>query len=254
MLSPDRSLPALGPTPFFASLQPQTRLWLWLFILITIMVLPVTKLWGSGGGGALVALWLWGAQLRGPNLRQPLLLGLLLFLPVFFFLPWTGQATESTQYLGITLRVDAWHAPYAVAFRGISTLLLAWGLMQTTTEAELSAALRTLPLPRLFILMAQQSLRWTGTLHRETRTMAKAYALRTCRRGLSQRWQLLRAWPTLWLSRVLRRADQVALAMTLRGYQGELLDDAPTHLNRRDKLLLAAAGATLLIASGLRFL
>ena len=163
----------------------------------------------------------------GPSRRvlvRALLLGLILFLPFFLLLPWTGQAAGQTELGPLMLRDDAWVAPLHVLVRGLACLLLGLGLVSTLDEAGFQEALSRLPLPRSLLVMIHQVFRSLEPLLTESVGMGRAVAVRSGRTGWRAGIRLARALPVVWLPRVLERADRVTRAMQVRGYCGELLE------------------------------
>jgi len=183
-----------------------------------------------------------------------LLLGLVLFLPFFLLLPWTGQAAGQTELGPLTLRDDAWVAPLHVLVRGVGCLLLGLGLVSALDEAGFQEALSRLPVPRVLRVMVHQIFRSLEPLLTESVGLGRAVAVRSGSAGWRTGLVLARALPSTWLPRVLQRADRVTRAMQVRGYAGELLESRPRAWHSGEVLALGASLAALALAVGLRWM
>ena len=90
----------------------------------------------------ILAVWL--ALTRPPRsgVFKLLGLGLIFFVPVFILLPWTGRSNQMIELWGmVTVRADAWVAPFNVLVRGILCLLLGYGLIAGLEKSEFQQAL-----------------------------------------------------------------------------------------------------------------
>lgn len=207
---------------------PITRFIAWILVTTACLLLR-PSLWYelSLAAGLLVA---WLAVTRPPRsgIFKLLGLGLIFFVPVFILLPFTGRSEQWIDLWGvISVRSDAWVAPFNVLVRGIFCLLLGYGLIASVDKSEFQQALIRLPLPRVIVVMVHQVLRWLGPLVEESTSIGRAVALRGGTRGFKTGLRLTKALPAAWLPRVLARADRVSAAMQVRDYRGELMDPGP---------------------------
>ncbi len=143
----------------------------------------------------------------------PLILGIGLFNPLFDrvpveFLPgisvWSGVVSFAS-----------------IALRGVLCVSVALLLVAVSGVDGVSAALRTLRVPRVFVTLFVLTYRYIQTLVEEAERISVAYSLRAPRKKAPSP----REWGVLagqWLLRTLRRADRLYNAMKCRGYRGEL--------------------------------
>ncbi len=220
------------------------RLLAWLLLLAALLVarplvLPELAL-------ALIALLLWSLAAGTPlrTLRVLAGLGLVLFLPFFLFLPWTGRGEVIATIGPLALRSDAWVAPGTVLFRGVGCLILGAGVLAGFTEEEFHRAVVRLPLPRLVRIMIVQIVRFLAPLAHEAVGISRAVLVRGGGSGGRGAVQIARALPAAWLPRVLDRSVRVSHAMEVRGYTGQLFDPEPPTRGpaARDLTAVIAAG------------
>jgi len=234
-------------------LAPNALLLCWLAAIGTCVVARPSVPAELGLIAGLCAVWLLAC---GPALRvlvRVLLLGLILFLPFFLLLPWTGQGAGQTELGPLTLRDDAWVAPWHVLVRGVACLFLGLGLVSALDEAGFQEALGRLPMPRSLRVMVHQIFRSLEPLLTESVGMGRAVAVRSGRAGWQTGLMLARALPSVWLPRVLLRADRVTRAMQVRGYAGELLEPRQRSWSGREVLAILSSLAALALAVGLRW-
>jgi cobalt/nickel transport system permease protein len=218
---------------------PITRLLAWVLLTAACLLLRPSIWYELLAATGLLALWLVLTHPPRSGVFKLLGLGLIFFVPVFILLPWTGRSDQMIDLWGVvTVRSDAWVAPFNVLARGIFCLLLGYGLIASLEKSEFQQALVRLPLPRVIIVMVHQILRWLGPIVEESTSIGRAVALRGGTRGFKTGLRLTRALPAAWLPRVLSRADRVSAAMQVRDYRGELMDPGPWRLKKLDALLL----------------
>jgi cobalt/nickel transport system permease protein len=223
---------------------PVTRFVAWILVTVTCLLLRPSLWYELLVAVVLLTVWLGVTRPPRSGIFRLLGLGLIFFVPFFLLLPWTGRSEEYIDLWGVlTVREDAWVAPFNVLARGIACLLLGYGLIASLEKSEFQQALIRLPLPRVIVLMVHQILRWLGPLVEESTSIGRAVALRGGSRGLVTGLRLTRALPVAWLPRVLARADRVSAAMQVRDYRGELMDPGHWRLKAADAwtLLLSLA-------------
>jgi cobalt/nickel transport system permease protein len=218
---------------------PITRLLAWVLLTTACLLLRPSIWYELTASAGILLVWLVLTRPPRSGIFKLLGLGLIFFVPVFVLLPWTGRSEQMIDLWGIvTVRADAWVAPFNVLVRGILCLLLGYGLIAGLDKSEFQQALVRLPLPRVIVVMIHQILRWLGPIVEESASIGRAVALRGGTRGFKTGLRLTRALPTAWLPRVLSRADRVSAAMQVRDYRGELMDPGPVLLKKFDALLL----------------
>lgn len=111
-------------------------------------------------------------------------------------------------------------------------------LIATTGMDKLGSALRSLRLPRLFVMQLLLTYRYITVLMEETARTLRAYSLRAPRqKGVNRN-----AWGPLagqLLLRTFDRAQRVYQAMCLRGFTGEYHTGAQSPVTKYDFLYLA---------------
>jgi len=219
---------------------PVTRLLAWILITTGCLLLRPSIWYEFLAAAGLLIIWLVLARPPRSGVFKLLGLGLIFFVPFFILLPWTGRSDQLIDLGGImTVRSDAWVAPFNVLIRGVFCLLLGYGLIASVEKSEFQQALVRLPLPRVIVVMVHQILRWMGPLIEESTSIGRALALRGGTRGFKTGLRLTRALPAAWLPRVLSRADRVSAAMQVRDYRGELMDPGPWRFQAADAWALA---------------
>ena len=207
---------------------PVTRFIAWILTTTACLLLRPSLWYELLAATALLLAWLMVSKPPRSGIFKLLALGLIFFVPVFILLPFTGRSEEWIDLWGIlTVRSDAWVAPFNVLVRGLFCLLLGYGLIVSVDKSEFQQALVRLPLPRVIVVMVHQILRWLGPLVEESTSIGRAIALRGGTRGFKTGLRLTKALPSAWLPRVLARADRVSAAMQVRDYRGELMDPGP---------------------------
>jgi energy-coupling factor transporter transmembrane protein EcfT len=148
-------------------------------------------------------------------------------LPLAFVLPWLALCRPSWRRLGKALLFAlAMFAPFAacapfiadepsvplgMAWRGVLCVLVSVATCSAIAVSELPRALRFLPRP-LAALVTQLVVQ-TTLLAAEARNISRALLLR----GGGVR--VLFAFPAVWLTRLLLKAERVGDAMELRGFE-----------------------------------
>lgn len=225
---------------------PATRLLAWLLVTVACLLLRPSIWYELLTAAGLLIVWLVLTRPPRSGVLKLSALGLIFFVPFFILLPFTGRSEQLIDLWGvITVRSDAWVAPFNVLVRGIFCLLLGYGLISSVDKSELQQALVRFPLPRVLVMMVHQILHWLGPLAEETASIGRAVALRGGTRGVLTGLRLTRALPVAWLPRVLSRADRVSAAMQVRDYRGELLDPGPWRLKAADALTMLLSLAAL---------
>lgn len=123
-------------------------------------------------------------------------------------------------FLGSLLISRGWITFFAILLKGALTVTTALLLIATTGMNRLAAAMRTVRIPRLFVLVFFLTFRYVSVLGEELSRSLRAYSLR----APTQRGIRIHAWGSLigqMLLRAFDRADRVYQAMLVRGFHGE---------------------------------
>ncbi len=132
------------------------------------------------------------------------------------------------QSLGILLK------SCAVTTAGLTTL-------STLNPVQFQTGMGRLHVPATVSGLITQILVQTGHLFEETGNLARAIRLRLPGSRYRTAWLIVRGMLTMWLPRVLARAERVASAMILRGFDGRLWIEDARPLGRIDWFALAIA-------------
>lgn len=201
---------------------PAGRMLCWALLLITSCLTPAISAAGIGALTLVVTIWLLAALPRWTGVVRAVALAPIFFLPPFLLMPWTGHSHELLQLGPLpTIRADAWVAPWSLLLRGTACLLLGYGLVSSLAQEELEEAVSRLPLPRVFVVMVAESMRWLGPLIEESVNLGRAVSLRGAATGWRAGLTVARILPGAWLPRVAARASRVGNAMRMRGYTGQ---------------------------------
>lgn len=188
--------------------------------------------------------WVSLCGLPGKRLVGLFLYAMLLFLPVFLFTPWLETARPAVG--------NHWfHAaqiPLEISIRGAAGIFVCASTISVLDLAGLHAGLAALPIPRMLQHLLIQIAHQTAMLADESQRLSAAVQMRGLPSGFTPKLRLLRAWPTIWLLRIMRRADRIAVAMDMRGF--ESTTSAPrANISLADACAMTAAflllGATI---------
>lgn len=229
---------ARGPT---TRLAPQIRLLAGALVFFGCMLAPAADEHGALFIAVATTAWLAACEPPPKTVWTAVGLGLALFLPYFLLLPLLpAPPAASAGGFWPMLRV-----PWTLLVRGMSGILVSLATVTTLSASDLREALVRLPVPAIVSAILVQIVHQTATLFYETKRVAAAMAVRGATSGGRAAWRVLAAVPSVWLPRILERADRVAAAMELRGYcESELPCFEPRALRLGDVLaLLLALGA-----------
>ncbi len=206
---------------------PRIRLLTGILLFAACMVSPSRTPWGSLYTSSVVAAWLLASRPKARVILHSALLGLLLFLP-YFLLPYLPSAIflEGAEG-GVSLKT-AW----TIFLDGISGILISVTTLTCLSASDLRAALMGLPVPKIMCAIVLQIVHQTGILLNETKQIAAAMAVRGASSGGRAARRMALSLPTVWLPRIIARAERVGAAMELRG-----ICDAPSLplANRTEK-------------------
>jgi energy-coupling factor transporter transmembrane protein EcfT len=228
-------------------LAPQTRLACAAAAVGICLLVPATTVAGLSAVVATVFLWLWLCRPPAAAVRGAALLGLALLSPVLLLTPVIHAAAPEDGWIAAAT------APWSILVRGLAVLLVSVAAASSVSPSALRQGLARLPLPEMVAAILLQIVQQTSTLLAETRRITAATAVRggavPSRTGLS----LLVSMPKVWLPRVIGRADRVAAAMALRGFNEVRLEAlGAARPGSLDALAVTAAVLGLAAAATLR--
>lgn len=194
-------------------LTPPTRLACGMLILATCLVVPVCTAFGVSLILATICIWLalCGVPLR--NIMRLSLYALVLFIPFFMLIPWIKPESASAYKVA-----EAATIPMQIAIRGTACIFVCAATIAVIDLSELNQALAGLKTPRFLSALIIQIVHQTAMLSNETKRMMAAIKTRGMPSKLSSKLRFSAALPTLWLLRVMNRAERVTAAMVLRDY------------------------------------
>lgn len=159
----------------------------------------------------------------------PFVLGIGIFNPVF--------DQQTVTLLGISLS-RGWLTFLSLSLKTGLTVTAVLLLIATTGMDALGASLRTLRIPKLFVMVLLLTYRYITVLIEETARVLRGYSLR----APNQKGIHRSAWGSLagqLLLRTLDRAQRVYQAMCLRGFTGEYHTGRKVKVTGYDFLYLA---------------
>jgi energy-coupling factor transporter transmembrane protein EcfT len=213
------------------------------------MIAPAATVQGSLGVAAVVAIWLSACCPPVRVVRMAVTLGLVLFLPYFLLLPLLPEAPGDP---GVSWQ-QAMTVPWSVLCHGMGGMLVSIATTSSLSADELREALVHLPVPGVVSAILLQIVHQAATLIYETRRVAAAVAVRGASSGVTTGWRLISSLPSVWLPRVVERAERVTAAMELRGYcDDELRSSRRSRTGLADGAVLVAAAGALAASIALR--
>ena len=217
-------------------LTPQARLLGGVTVFVSCLV--VSPEMPAGLLYTLLSLMIW-LPLSGipvPALLRLGAIGLVLFAPFFVLTPWIDAAGTSSQCIFASKPICV---PWRIFIKGTSSMLVATATMSTLSFSDFYEAVLSLPLPRLVKHLLVQIIHQTRLLYQETSRIAQAISVRGASRGWRTGFFALKSLPSVWLPRIINRAERVGAAMELRGYGGLLPSFENKPLSSREFVVLA---------------
>ena len=196
-------------------LAPTARLACGALVFATCLVAPVPSLPGICIGCGAAIGWVGLCGLPGRRMFSLLLYCTLLFLPLFLLTPWLEDAGSA---YGSSWR-DAAEIPLTICLRGTACVFICAATMAVLEMADFGTALNGLPIPRIIRDLLMQIAHQTAMLANESQRIATAARVRGLPTGIAPKLRFLPALPVIWLLRIMNRADRVASAMDLRGFE-----------------------------------
>jgi energy-coupling factor transporter transmembrane protein EcfT len=201
---------ARGPA---GRLSPQARILCGASVFTACLVAPASTAEGIAAVAAALTAWLFLTRPPARLILSTLTLGLVLFLPYFLLTPLIVSGGSRTDW------TDALSVPWAVFFRGITSMTAAISTASTLSMSSLRRGLCCLPVPEIVSAVLLQIVHQTVNLVCETRRIAQAVAVRGGTRGYRTALRLVSSLPRVWLPRVVDRGERAADAMEVRGYR-----------------------------------
>ncbi len=223
-------------------LAPQTRILCGTAVFATGLAVPLDRLSGWFFLIFLVVAWILACRPPAHVFRAFFVLGLVLFLPYLLLAPLIRLERGALGWDAAFLAVGI------VAARGQAGLLITTATLSALSLGDLRQGLLSLPIPRLLCLILLHILHQAAELYYECRRIAAAMAVRGAAGRAKTGWRLLVSLPTVWLPRVMYRAERAAAAMEIRQYGR----DAAVESSHRG-LTLADWGSLAMVASVLFF-
>ena len=223
-------------------LTPRSRIVAGVLVFGSSMIAPATTTSGAALIAVLTLPWLVTCRPPWRVVRATALFGLALFSPYFLLVPWMAGSLDPQRWLA-ALPVAA-----GIFVHGLASVFTTVAAVTTLTATDLRDGLARIPLPRLVSAILLQIVHQTATLGYETRRVAAAMAVRGASGGDLTAWRVLSSLPSVWLPRVILRAERVASAMEVRGFCEQ---DLPASDRDTDGWADALVLVILLLALGL---
>ena len=159
-----------------------------------------------------------------------------LFLPLFLLTPWL----EAAGPICGNPWLDAAQIPLAMSLRGTCCVFVCAATMAVLDLADFGAALGPLPIPHIIKNLLMQIAHQTAMLANESQRISVAVRIRGLPSGFTPKLRFLPAVPTIWLLRIMNRADRIAAAMDLRGFES-FTRSSPASISLMDGFAVTTA-------------
>lgn len=147
---------------------------------------------------------------------------------------------------GITLS-RGWLTFLSILIKGVLTVTVSIVLIATTGMDKLTAALRLLKVPKIFVLQLLLTYRYISVLIEEVARMVRAYHLRAPgQKGI--RRSIWGSFAGQLILRTFDRAQRIYQAMSLRGFTGEYHNGYITRVSFKDIAFLISWSLFFMIA------
>ena len=222
-------------------LAPSTRIVCGLIVFASCLAAPVNKPLGMALVCGAIIGWVLLCGVPRKSLVGLSLYACVLFLPLFLLTPWiTPPHAASNHWFG------AAGVPLEIGIRGTACIFVCAATIAILDLAEFSTGLGDLPIPRTMAILIIQIVHQTAMLTNETGRISSALRIRGLPSRFTTRLRVLTALPAIWLLRIMNRAERVAVAMDLRGFE---MTTRPTHESGSFPDVLAVAAAILLLGA-----
>jgi energy-coupling factor transporter transmembrane protein EcfT len=198
-------------TPPVGRLVPGARLAAALLLLTVCLLLRPARITELTLATGSVLIWALLCGLSGRRLRAALLTAALLLGPALLLRTLPG--------IGPPL--------FDLSFRSAAAVTIALALAGVLDADGLASVLDRWPLPRTVRAILDQVLRALPLLARESTGIARAIAVRGGASGLRAAFRVSAALPSVWLPRIVDRAERTVRAAEVRGWTGGRLRSPP---------------------------
>jgi energy-coupling factor transporter transmembrane protein EcfT len=164
------------------------------------------------------------------------LYSMLLFLPVFLFTPWL----ETSRPAGGPHWFHAAQIPLEISLRGTACIFVCASTIAVLDLTELNAGLAALPIPRTLHHLLIQIAHQTAMLADESQRISTAVRIRGLPLGRASKLRFLPAMPTIWLLRIMNRAERIGVAMDMRGFE-TITRSSPVNISLVDGFAVTTA-------------
>lgn len=205
-------------------------------LLTTVVYLTVVVSFGKYELGSLLPLFFYPVMMfaLAELPVKPILFKILFTLPLIIGIGVLNPLFDhQVFYLGGMAISKGWVTFLSIFIKCVLTVTAALLLIATTGMDRLSAALRMLKVPRLFVLQLLLTYRYIALLLEEVSRILRAYSLR----APGQKGVHRKAWGSLAGQLILRtydRAQRVYQGMCLRGFTGEYYSGGYERIKIRD--------------------
>ena len=193
-------------------LAPATRILCGTIVLVCCLVAPVHKPLGIILFACVVAGWTLLCGIPWKTVAGLCMYACVLFLPLFLLAPWIETDASANNRWANALAV-----PLEIGMRGTACIFICVSTVAILDLSEFNRGLAALPLPRMLVALILQIIHQTAMLANESRRMACALQVRGMASGCIPKFRFFSSLPTIWLLRLINRAERVAAAMAVRG-------------------------------------
>lgn len=195
-------------------LAPSTRIACGAIVFASCLISPIhTPLGVSVICGAMIG-WVLLCGIPWKSMAGLSLYAFLLFLPLFLLIPWMEPYPSAANSWYGAARV-----PFEIGIRGTACIFICASTIAILDLAEFNRGLSRLPIPRTMASLIIQIVHQTAMLTNESRRISSAVRIRGAPAGCMARLRFLPALPTIWLLRIMNRAERIGAAMDLRGFE-----------------------------------
>lgn len=196
-------------------LTPSTRIACGLFVLASCLIAPMHKSCGISIACGTVIAWVLLCAMPRKSMAGLLFYSFLIFAPFFLLTPWIEtHSSASNNWLG------AARVPLEIGLLGIMCIFVCASTIASLDLTEFNSGLSRLPIPRAMASIIVQIVHQTAMLTNESQRISSAVRIRGAPSGAIAKLRFLSGLPTIWLLRIMNRAERIAAAMDLRGFEG----------------------------------
>lgn len=225
------------------SLAPSTRIVCGLIVFASCLIASVYNPLGMSLVCGAVIGWVLLCGVPRKSLVGLSLYACVLFLPLFLLTPWM-----ETHHTASSNWFSAARVPLEIGIRGTGCIFVCAATIASLDLAEFSTGLGDLPIPRTLAILIIQIVHQTAMLTNESWRISSALRIRGLPSRFTTRLRFLPALPAIWLLRIMNRAERVAVAMDLRGFE---VITRTTRESRSFPDVLAVAAAILLLGASI---